>query len=104
MIWILIKVLINEEKPDYTLKMWFKNYERIIEYIRELDRHFNDLKLFVNRQYLKMQKILKVHMRINNNLLTSQNSSPVGRSLSGIIFNLGSSLTNEWTRSAPYNI
>ena len=55
--------------------------------IRELDLHFKLSNFFVNRQYLKMQKILKVHMRIHNNPLTSQNSSAIGTSLSGTIFN-----------------
>ena len=50
-----------------------------------------------------MEQILKVHMRIHNNLLTSQNSSHVGTSLSGVIFNLVSSLTNEWTPPLPWN-
>ena len=45
----------------------------------------------------ELDKILKVHMRIHNNLLTSQNSSSASMSLSGIIFNLVSSLTNETT-------
>ena len=31
-LWIIIKIMINEEKPDYTVKMWLKNYERIEEY------------------------------------------------------------------------
>ena len=44
-----------------------------------------------------MQKISKVHMWIYYNPLTSQNSSPISMSLSGIIFNHTSSLTNEWT-------
>ena len=38
-------------------------------------------------------------MRIHNKLLTNQNSSPVGMSLSEVIFNLVSSLTNERTPS-----
>ena len=31
-IWIIIKIMINEEKPDYTVKCDKKNYERIEEY------------------------------------------------------------------------
>ena len=60
--------------------------------IRELDQHFKVFNFFVNRQFFKLQKILKVHMRIHNNLFTNQNSSPVGMSLSGVIFNLVSLL------------
>ena len=65
--------------------------------IREIDQHFKVSNFFVKRQFFKLQKILKVHMRIHNNLLTNQNRSPVGMSLSGVIFNHVSSLTNEWT-------
>ena len=79
MIWIIIKILINEDKPDFIVKNVIKSYERIEEcYKRTLSTLQNIYLNFVNRQYLKMQKILKVHMRIHNNLLTSQNSSPVG--------------------------
>ena len=77
--------------------MWLKTYDRIEEYYRELDQHFKVSNFFVNRQYLKMQKILKVQMRIHDNPLSSQNSSAIGTSLSGVIFNLVSSLTNKWT-------
>ena len=63
--------------------------------IRKLDQLFKVSNFFVNGQYFKLQKILKVHMRLQNNLLTNQNSSPVGMSLSGVIFNLVSSLPNE---------
>ena len=36
-------------------------------------------------------------MRIYNNPLTSQNSRPIGMLPSGVMFNLVSSLTNDWT-------
>ena len=42
-----------------------------------------------------MQKMFKEHMRIHNNLLTSENSSLVGMSLSGVIYNVVNLLTNE---------
>ena len=63
--------------------------------IRELDQHFKLSNFFVNSNFFKLQKILKVHLRKHNILLTNQNSSPVGMSLSWVIFNLVSSLTNE---------
>ena len=61
--------------------------------IRELDQDVQVCNFFVNWQFFKLKNILGVHMRIHNNLLTSQNSSPVGMSLSisGIIFYLVSS-------------
>ena len=34
-IWIIIKIIINEEKPHYTVKMRLKNYERIEKSIFE---------------------------------------------------------------------
>ena len=43
------------------------------------------------------KKISKVLIWIYYSPLTSQNSSAIGMSLSGIIFNLTSSLTNDWT-------
>ena len=48
-----------------------------------------------------MQKNIKVNMQIRNNPLTSQNSSPtpIAMSLSKVIFNLVSSLANNWTTS-----
>ena len=36
--------------------------------IRELDQDFKVSNFFVKRQFFKLQKILKVHMRIHNNL------------------------------------
>ena len=63
--------------------------------IRELDQNLKLSNFFVNRQFFKLQKLLKVLMRIHNNPLTNQNSIPVGLSQSGIIFNLVSSLKNE---------
>ena len=36
--------------------------------IRELDQDFKVSNFFVKRQFFKVQKILKVHMRIHNNL------------------------------------
>ena len=39
--------------------------------IRKLDQLFKVAKFFVNGQYFKLQKLLKVPMRIHNNLLTS---------------------------------
>ena len=61
---------------------------------------FNTLNYLLFCKWTKFKnakKISKVHMWIYYNPLTSQNSSPIGMSLSGIIFNLTSSLTNEWT-------
>ena len=49
-----------------------------------------------------MQKILKVHMRITT--LTSENSKPLGTSLSGVIFNLVNSITNDWTPLFEFKI
>ena len=87
--------MINEEKPDYTVKMWLKNYERIEEYYKRTWSEVSNF--FINRQFFKLQKLLQMHMGIHNNLLTNQNRSPARMSLSGEIFNLVSSLTNEWT-------
>ena len=33
-IWIIIKIMLNEENPDYTVKMLLKMYERIEEYYK----------------------------------------------------------------------
>ena len=55
--------------------------------IKELVQHFK-----MQKKYPKYTCEYTMY-----NPLTSQNSSPVGISLSGIVFNLTSLLTNEWT-------
>ena len=34
-IWIIIKIMLNEEKPEYSVKMRLKKYERIEEYYKK---------------------------------------------------------------------
>ena len=57
------------------------------------------VKFFKYEQYLKILKNIQKYTCEYRTImyLTSQNSSAIGMSLSGVIFNLVSLSTNEWT-------
>ena len=67
----------NEEKPDFTVKMWLKIMNVLMSIMKELDQDFKVSNFFVNRQFFKLQKTLKVHIWIHINFLTNQNSPVV---------------------------
>ena len=64
--------------------------------IRELDQHFKVYTFSVNRQFFKLQKYLKCTCEYTTTFLPIK-IVVLLVCLSGVIFNLVSSLTNEWT-------